>query len=356
MRGLAVAVHGLVAARAPEPVRARVTSSSLHTRTVRSSIWSCTSPHAGHWARTVVMTGPPPRSLVAHLPAGIGSRARALEEPGRAECDVGNNRSVAAPDHLRPPGRPRRRAREHPGRLPPGARAGGPRARVRRPADRRRRGRAGPRRRRPPGLAPQAGGAEHRGRSWPSSTCPASPTSTPSWAPTTSCRSTSTTPPPARPLRRGGGRRPAPLDRLWLCSSKTPTPGRARRARRPTCTSCTRRGAATIDVPLERHAAQLGRGGHRRASTCTTPTGRPGSSALFHRFDVLAFAWDVQEVRHLRDAARDGHRRGVLRPRRPHGRDRRRVQRVSRPTVATGSRCARAARCARRRGRRCSTP
>ena len=51
-------------------------SSSLHTRTVRSSIWSCTSPHAGHWARTVVIEDPPPRNARGPLGAAIGTCGR----------------------------------------------------------------------------------------------------------------------------------------------------------------------------------------------------------------------------------------------------------------------------------------
>jgi glycerophosphoryl diester phosphodiesterase len=50
---------------------------------------------------------------------------------------------------------------------------------------------------------------------------------------------------------------------------------------------------------LERHAADLAAAGldamNLRHSEWTK-----GLVALFHRFDLRAFAWDVQEVRHLR--------------------------------------------------------
>jgi glycerophosphoryl diester phosphodiesterase len=50
---------------------------------------------------------------------------------------------------------------------------------------------------------------------------------------------------------------------------------------------------------LERHAADVAAaridGMNLHYSEWTK-----GLVALFHRFDVLAFAWDVQEVRHLR--------------------------------------------------------
>jgi glycerophosphoryl diester phosphodiesterase len=55
-----------------------------------------------------------------------------------------------------------------------------------------------------------------------------------------------------------------------------------------------------LDVPLERHAAQLAEAGigvvnmHRSDWTA-------GLVGLFHRFEVLAFGWDAQEVRHLRE-------------------------------------------------------
>jgi glycerophosphoryl diester phosphodiesterase len=89
------------------------------------------------------------------------------------------------------------------------------------------------------------------------------------------------------------------VDRLWLCSSKLPLlESLGRRAPAAHLVHSVRR--RNVDVPLERHAARLAERGiavvnmHRSDWTA-------GLVGLFHRFDVLAFAWDVQEVRHLRE-------------------------------------------------------
>jgi glycerophosphoryl diester phosphodiesterase len=89
------------------------------------------------------------------------------------------------------------------------------------------------------------------------------------------------------------------LERLWLCSSK---PGLlvqlGERAPAAHLVHSVRR--RKIEIPLERHAAQLAELGigvvnmHRSDWTA-------GLVGLFHRFEVQAFAWDAQEVRHLRD-------------------------------------------------------
>jgi glycerophosphoryl diester phosphodiesterase len=88
-------------------------------------------------------------------------------------------------------------------------------------------------------------------------------------------------------------------DRLWLCSSKLPLLVRlGAEAPAAHLVHSVRRRA--VDVPLERHAAVLAEAGvgvvnmHRSDWTA-------GLVGLFHRFGVQAFAWDVQEVRHLRD-------------------------------------------------------
>jgi glycerophosphoryl diester phosphodiesterase len=89
------------------------------------------------------------------------------------------------------------------------------------------------------------------------------------------------------------------IERLWLCSAdlslleslgvQAPGVHLVHSVRR-----------RNVDVPLERHAANLATRGievvnmHRSDWTA-------GLVGLFHRFDVLAFAWDVQEVRHLRE-------------------------------------------------------
>jgi glycerophosphoryl diester phosphodiesterase len=88
-------------------------------------------------------------------------------------------------------------------------------------------------------------------------------------------------------------------DRLWLCSSKVPLlESLGALAPEAHLVHSVRRRA--VDVPLERHAARMAELGiavvnmHRSDWTA-------GLVGLFHRFAVQAFAWDVQEVRHLRD-------------------------------------------------------
>jgi glycerophosphoryl diester phosphodiesterase len=89
------------------------------------------------------------------------------------------------------------------------------------------------------------------------------------------------------------------LDRLWLCSSKPELLVRlgARAPEAHLVHSIRRR---KVEIPMERHAAELADQGievvnmHRSDWTA-------GLVGLFHRFDVQAFAWDVQEVRHLRE-------------------------------------------------------
>ena len=87
-------------------------------------------------------------------------------------------------------------------------------------------------------------------------------------------------------------------DRLWLCSGKLRLlESLGEQAPDAHLVHSVRR--RSVDVPLERHAARLAEAGigvvnmHRSDWTA-------GLVGLFHRFDVQAFAWDVQEVRHLR--------------------------------------------------------
>jgi glycerophosphoryl diester phosphodiesterase len=89
------------------------------------------------------------------------------------------------------------------------------------------------------------------------------------------------------------------LERLWLCSSKLELlTALGEQAPEAHLVHSVRR--RTIDIPLERHAAQVAELGidvvnmHRSDWTA-------GLVGLFHRFDVQAFAWDVQEVRHIRE-------------------------------------------------------
>jgi glycerophosphoryl diester phosphodiesterase len=94
-------------------------------------------------------------------------------------------------------------------------------------------------------------------------------------------------------------RRAGALDRLWLCSSKPDLLVRlgAQAPEAHLVHSVRRR---RIDIPLERHAAELaGRGiGVVNMHRSDWSAGLVG---LFHRFAVMAFAWDAQEVRQLRD-------------------------------------------------------
>jgi glycerophosphoryl diester phosphodiesterase len=89
------------------------------------------------------------------------------------------------------------------------------------------------------------------------------------------------------------------LDRLWLCSSKPELLVRLG-ARAPDAHLVHSVRRRKVDIPLERHAARLAELGidvvnmHRSDWSA-------GLVGLFHRFGVQAFAWDAQEVRHLRE-------------------------------------------------------
>jgi glycerophosphoryl diester phosphodiesterase len=89
------------------------------------------------------------------------------------------------------------------------------------------------------------------------------------------------------------------LERLWLCSSRTDLLVRlGDQAPEAHLVHSIRR--RKVEIPLERHAAQLAELGievvnmHRSDWTA-------GLVGLFHRFGVQAFGWDAQEVRHLRE-------------------------------------------------------
>jgi len=89
------------------------------------------------------------------------------------------------------------------------------------------------------------------------------------------------------------------LERLWLCSSKLEVlADLGTRAPNAHLVHSVRR--RTVDVPFERHAAIAAEAGiaavnmHRSDWTA-------GLVGLFHRFGILAFGWDAQEVRHLRN-------------------------------------------------------
>jgi glycerophosphoryl diester phosphodiesterase len=101
----------------------------------------------------------------------------------------------------------------------------------------------------------------------------------------------------AGPILELAGARGA-AERLWLCSPGVRFLRELRDGRAGThlVHSTSRRH---LPQSLERHAAELGGAGiaamnlHHREWTA-------GLVALFHRFEVRAFAWDVQEVRHIR--------------------------------------------------------
>ncbi|MCZ7525958.1 MAG: glycerophosphodiester phosphodiesterase family protein [Acidimicrobiia bacterium] len=85
--------------------------------------------------------------------------------------------------------------------------------------------------------------------------------------------------------------------RLWLCSPDVDLLGRLRDvAPDVRLVHSVRRRAVT--GPIERHAFDLARIGIDAMNMHHTDWTR-GLVALFHRFEVRAFAWDAQEVRHL---------------------------------------------------------
>jgi glycerophosphoryl diester phosphodiesterase len=89
-------------------------------------------------------------------------------------------------------------------------------------------------------------------------------------------------------------------ERLWCCTPDVELLHRLRPTAPDVRLVHSQRRRA-IAVPLERHAAELARAGVDAMNMHHTDwTG--GLVSLFHRFDLRAFAWDVQEVRHLRAA------------------------------------------------------
>jgi glycerophosphoryl diester phosphodiesterase len=90
------------------------------------------------------------------------------------------------------------------------------------------------------------------------------------------------------------------VERLWLCS---PSVSRLRALRDRSAAvklvHSTRR--QSISGPVERYAANLADAGLDAVNLHHTEW-TAGLVELFHRFGVQAFAWDVQEVRHVRAA------------------------------------------------------
>jgi glycerophosphoryl diester phosphodiesterase len=87
--------------------------------------------------------------------------------------------------------------------------------------------------------------------------------------------------------------------RLWVCAPGLDLLRELRPATDVRLVHSERRRA--ISAPLERHAADLANAGIDAMNMHHTDWSG-GLVSLFHRFDVRAFAWDVQEVRHLRAA------------------------------------------------------
>jgi glycerophosphoryl diester phosphodiesterase len=93
-------------------------------------------------------------------------------------------------------------------------------------------------------------------------------------------------------------------DHMWMCLEHID----ALRELRPQATDVRlvhseRRRA--ISVPLERHAHELANIGVDAMNMHHTDWSG-GLVSLFHRYDIRTFAWDVQEVRHLRAMLRIG--------------------------------------------------
>ena len=93
------------------------------------------------------------------------------------------------------------------------------------------------------------------------------------------------------------------LERLWVCSPDVEVLRPLRAEPRVKLVHSDRR--TSIPVPLERHAHDLGSLGIDTMNLHHSEWSA-GLVSLFHRFDVLAFAWDTQEIRHLRAMLRIG--------------------------------------------------
>ena len=89
------------------------------------------------------------------------------------------------------------------------------------------------------------------------------------------------------------------LDRLWLCSGRLATLARiAEHRTAANLVHSTKRSA--LEPSVERHADLLASSGIAVCNMRHTDW-TAGLVGLFHRFGVRVFAWNVQEVRHLRE-------------------------------------------------------
>ena len=83
------------------------------------------------------------------------------------------------------------------------------------------------------------------------------------------------------------------LERLWVCSPDLEMLGWLRAEPKVRLVHSDRRDA--VGVPLERHAYELATIGVDAMNLHHTEW-TAGLVSLFHRFDVLVFAWDAQEI------------------------------------------------------------
>jgi glycerophosphoryl diester phosphodiesterase len=98
-------------------------------------------------------------------------------------------------------------------------------------------------------------------------------------------------------------RRYGALERLWVCSPEVEVLRPLRAEPLVKLVHSDRR--RSISAPLERHAFDLSTIGID-AMNMHHSEWTAGLVSLFHRFDVLAFAWDAQESRQLRAVLRMG--------------------------------------------------
>jgi glycerophosphoryl diester phosphodiesterase len=93
------------------------------------------------------------------------------------------------------------------------------------------------------------------------------------------------------------------LERLWVCADDVELLARLRPERRVKLVHSQSRRA--ISVQMERHAHELASIGVDAMNMHHTEWSA-GLVSLFHRFGIKAFAWDTQEVRHIRAVLRMG--------------------------------------------------
>ena len=87
------------------------------------------------------------------------------------------------------------------------------------------------------------------------------------------------------------------LERLWVCSPDVALLQTLRAEPRVRLVHSDRR--RSISAPLERHAFELA-SARIDAMNLHHTEWTAGLVSLFHRFEIRAFAWDTQEVRHIR--------------------------------------------------------